>query len=404
MRLYPEGVEVPKWERAYPDVEAAEFVDAASGARAVMLPSRHLGGQNKYLGGALGGDGVVYGVPGGARTVLRVDPATGTVTTFGGPFPGAFKWLRGITVGGAVYCLPSNAHSLLVIETGESPVAKTVAHECFQGDWMYHGGALAPDGCIYCVPCNATNVLKIVPGPEPQFITFGELPAMRQKWYGGVLAADGAIYCFPNCSDTVLKIIPGDEPEAITFGSVPAGGWKWHGGCLGSDGNVYGIPAHADEVLCIEPGPSPSLRMFGGPIGTGTFRPEGRYKYGGGILAPNGAIYAFPSDADRVLKICPIDSEDPEPVKTIGPSFDTVDNKWQNGFVGRDGNVYAIPLNADGVLQILPRSDEVCTIGSFPGKDKWEGGVEGDDGALYCMPLRAKGVMRIEPGPALAQP
>lgn len=138
------------------------------------------------------------------------------------------------------------------------------------------GGALAPDGCIYCVPCNATNVLKIVPGPEPQFITFGELPAMRQKWYGGVLAADGAIYCFPNCSDTVLKIIPGDEPEAITFGSVPAGGWKWHGGCLGSDGNVYGIPAHADEVLCIEPGPSPSLRMFGGPIGTGTFRPEGR--------------------------------------------------------------------------------------------------------------------------------
>lgn len=138
------------------------------------------------------------------------------------------------------------------------------------------GGALAPDGCIYCVPCNATNVLKIVPGPEPRFITFGELPAMRQKWYGGVLAADGAIYCFPNCSDTVLKIIPGDEPEAITFGSVPAGGWKWHGGCLGSDGNVYGIPAHADEVLCIEPGPSPSLRMFGGPIGTGTFRPEGR--------------------------------------------------------------------------------------------------------------------------------
>lgn len=132
--------------------------------------------------------------------------------------------------------------------------------------------------------------------------------------------------------------------------------------------------------------------------------PCGRYKYGGGILAPNGAIYAFPSDADRVLKICPIDSEDPEPVKTIGPSFDTVDNKWQNGFVGRDGNVYAIPLNADGVLQILPRSDEVCTIGSFPGKDKWEGGVEGDDGALYCMPLRAKGVMRIEPGPALAQP
>lgn len=41
------------------------------------------------------------------------------------------------------------------------------------------------------------------------------------------------------------------------------------------------------------------------------------YKYGGGCLAPDGRIYCFPSDADRVLRIDPTTDE----VVCIGPSF-----------------------------------------------------------------------------------
>eukprot|EP00798_Chlamydomonas_sp_ICE-L_P020571 gene20571-27365_t len=366
-------------------------------ARAVTLDSEPLLGQDKWLGGSLGDDGAIYGIPGTAREVLKVDPVSGEVSTFGGPLIGKFKWLRGVSAGGDIYCIPANAESVLVIHPGPEPSVSLVGK--LVGDWMYHGGVLAPDGCIYGVPCNATNVLKITPGPEPKVETFGELPEMRQKWYGGILASDGCIYCIPNCSDKVLKIIPGETPRCELFGELPGGGYKYHGGCMGADGRIYGFPAHADDVLCIEPGPDPKAFTFGGPLGTGKWRPEGKYKYGGGTATPDGPMYAFPSDAARVLKILPIDSEEEEKVTMIGPSFDNAHNKWQNGYYARDKCVYAIPLNGGGPLQINSVTDEVQVLDCLEGMDKWEGGVEGPDGALYCMPLRSKKVVKIVPGP-----
>lgn len=167
------------------------------------------------------------------------------------------------------------------------------------------------------MPCNATRVLKIEPGPEPRLSVFGSLPAGRQKWYGGLLGSDGCVYCIPNCAEQVLKITPGPQPTVELFGDLPLGGWKWHGGCIGSDGRIYGIPAHAAAVLCIEPGPEPRVFTYGGPLPSGEYRPEGKYKYGGGVATPGGAIYAFPSDAARVLKILPPDSEEPEKVRAV---------------------------------------------------------------------------------------
>jgi len=363
----------------------------------VILDSENLAGQDKWLGGALGSDGDIYGVPGTARQILKVSSTTGQVTSFGGPFPGKFKWLRGITVGSDIYCIPSNSDSLLVIHTGENPSASVFSSEHLKGDWLYHGGVLANDGCIYTVPCNATSVLRIEPGSPPRITSFGKLPQTRQKWYGGLLGSDGAVYCIPNNADSVLKISPGVRPETQLFGELEPGGYKWHGGCVGADQRIYGIPAHADNVLCIEPGASPKIYQYGGPLEVGNYRPDGRYKYGGGVLAPNGAVYAFPSDAARVLKILPPDSPEPR-VHAVGRAFDDEHNKWQNGFVGRDGNVYGIPLNARGALKIDTATDEAEEVGCFEGREKWEGGVEGPDGALYCMPMRAKRVLKIVPG------
>ena len=83
------------------------------------------------------------------------------------------------------------------------------------------------------------------------------------------------------------------------------------------------------------------------------------YKYGGKVLGPDGNIYAFPSDAEQVLKIIP---GEPGEVKLIGPSFQKPHNKWQNGFVGRDGAVYAIPCDAEAVLKIVPSSESIDSL------------------------------------------
>ena len=41
--------------------------------------------------------------------------------------------------------------------------------------------------------------------------------------------------------------------QVSTIGDLEEGDWKWHGGSLGVDGAIYGIPAHADSVLKIQP-------------------------------------------------------------------------------------------------------------------------------------------------------
>ena len=71
------------------------------------------------------------------------------------------------------------------------------------------------------------------------------------------------------------------------------------------------------------------------------------------MLAPDGAIYARPSDAASVLKIVP----ETGTVSLVGQLGDDPD-KWQGGFLGADGIIYGIPENADKILRIIPPENE----------------------------------------------
>lgn len=52
-------------------------------AEATLLAEGKIKGSEKYLGGVLGADGNVYAVPGKARQVLKIVPATGEVELIG---------------------------------------------------------------------------------------------------------------------------------------------------------------------------------------------------------------------------------------------------------------------------------------------------------------------------------
>jgi len=121
---------------------------------------------------------------------------------------------------------------------------------------------------------------------------------------------------------------------------------------------------------------------------------KGKYRYGGGVLGGDGAVYALPSDAERVLRIVPHTNE----VIPIGPSFTEAHNKWQNGFLCRDGAIYGIPCDSEDVIRIVPATGEVTTFGGpFVGSEKWEGGVLGSDGVIYGMPQQSQQVLKIIP-------
>merc|ERR1712232_1326701 len=173
--------------------------------------------RDKWLGGALGSDGAVYGVPGSAKYMCRLDPDTCSCTITGERLVGPkiesslrrsrFKYLRGIChpVDHHIYCLPSNATSVLRYDTTTGSC--TAFGGPFAGVWKWHGGVMCADGNIYCVPANAETVLCIKP-TSLECIEFGGPMVGDQKWYGGLLGVDGCVYCIPNCADSVLRIDP----------------------------------------------------------------------------------------------------------------------------------------------------------------------------------------------------
>jgi len=427
-------------------------------ALSYLTPRPPLKGQSLYLGGTCGPDGTIYCIPGHATRVLAINPDNDECLQIGPEFDGKFKWLRAITASnGVIYGLPCNADSVLRIDattnrsSGTSPQVVDVStipipFDTFFADdaneresersmpWKYHGGAISPaDGCIYCIPQSATRVLRIDPNTDECTFVGPKLEG-KYKWYGGVLSdLDGAIYGIPHNSGTVLRIrpVPADLAGAsVTLhGDLGTCSHQWHGASVSSDGTIVCIPANASTVLLIRPpllphtgtndadddGGIPTLRIIGGAdviaTGSNAGRGDRKYKYLGAVPDRDCNVYCLPSGAERVLCV----NTATETVLEIGPSlYDSgmermKQNKWQNGFYSDvDGCIYGIPLAAETVLKIDTKEMDgsgrptVSTLGlpsePFGGLAKWEGGVMTENGIMYCMPNNFKKVLRIEPG------
>ena len=91
-------------------------------------------GQDKWLGGELSHrNGCIYGVPGSARDILKIEPCTGA---------------------------DSGAAVVTRVPLPQGSCKSSLSNNRFK--WLR--GIEAPDGCIYAIPSNALQVLKIAPG------------------------------------------------------------------------------------------------------------------------------------------------------------------------------------------------------------------------------------------------
>lgn len=156
----------------------------------------NLVGQDKYLGGMASPCGTyIYGVPGTARRVLRIHTKTHVMDLVGPSYEGKFKWLRGVEIPadvmrsptypkGCCIALPSNANSILKVNPDTNNVytfgADTISQAGETG-WHYHGGNLAKNGFVYAIPANADRVLKIDPRTD-ELTSIGPSFPGKQKW------------------------------------------------------------------------------------------------------------------------------------------------------------------------------------------------------------------------------
>jgi hypothetical protein len=140
----------------------------------------------KWLGGSLGADGNIYGMPSDASSILRIDTESDDVTTFGRVSEEKNKYQGGtLAADGFIYAIPSNSNNILCIDSN-----KRVKNEAHDGD----RNAAFTIGDIRCTK----NKIK-------------------DKWQGGFVGNDGAIYCIPENFNNIMKVIPKKESSTIEF-------------------------------------------------------------------------------------------------------------------------------------------------------------------------------------------
>eukprot|EP00750_Incisomonas_marina_P020532 INCI4050.1.p2 GENE.INCI4050.1~~INCI4050.1.p2 ORF type:complete len:291 (-),score=66.25 INCI4050.1:3271-4143(-) len=175
LQAQAQRVRVPLPEASLVNVEKSR-VDGAAITVSKLGAEELLFGQDKWLGGELSlRNGCIYGVPGSARTILKIslqaavnsdtsssmrNSCAAAVSVSQIPLPadslvsslsnGRFKWLRGISApDGAVYAIPSNAKSVLRIEPADG-----AAHgACSFGPTAMHCD------CCWCHSVAGTHVV-----------------------------------------------------------------------------------------------------------------------------------------------------------------------------------------------------------------------------------------------------
>jgi hypothetical protein len=292
-------------------------------------------GSELYLGGILGTNGKIYGIPFDATSYLEIDPQTETYSQFGSA-PGSTAFGSGalgpngkIYLNGFTQTLPR----ILNPRISEADSAGLPA----SGGQHFLGSTLAPNGAIYGIPIVYSAIVKIDTATDTHTY-FGALGG-GTKWSGAQLAPNGRIFGMPRDITAVIEIDPSND-TTTQFGSLSAAVNKWSGSALANNGKVYGSPGSTGTILEIDP-VTRQMREIGGLSATA-------FNYLRGVYAPNGKIYFLPHAGTQVLEFNPATLS----FRHIGPVFGA-GPKWSSGVLAQNGKIYGIPRSASGQILVI---------------------------------------------------
>jgi len=355
---------VSKWAALDPaPCKGAEYTHSPKYGSIATQYSSDLVARGGWRGAVLGPQGdKVYGIPTNASAVIEVDTRTRQIYVFGegklgrsttaaeckGEMHcGIDKWIGGVLApNGKIIGIPYAAESVLEIDPATHTVSTFgVISSPLHRKWL--GGVLGANGLIYAIPYDAEAVLEI--NPETKALSlFGQLGTAPCKWYGGEKAPNGKIYAIPYSERYVLEIDV-DKRSAVPFAMVKSGWGKWAGAVLAPNGRIYGIPALSTSILEVDPEQA-TVSTFGMLSNKGSFSD----KWNGGVLAPNGRIYGIPWVSQTVLEFDP----NTKSISLLG-DLEPSNFTWHGGVVAKNGRIVALPYNSRDVLEI---GESVCTM------------------------------------------
>lgn len=333
----------------------------------ILLKGTLLTGSNKWQGSALAANGYIYCAPSTSQTVLKIDTATDTYSTFGTVTATLAKYGGAAYVpsNGKIYFCPQTARSVMCIDTSDDSITYfdttgTVADAdtgTLTGTNKWYGIYLGADGYLYCVPYQATEVMRI--NPANNSITFIDTSGVvsytagnlsgSQKWDGGAVYGD-YIYCSPSDATDFLKINT-SAGTCARFGSVTAGTAKWAITAVGPNDRIYFFPYFRNDILKLNPADD-SVTTLAATISS----VDTNIKIGGASIMPNGRILLLPANQTQ----CRLLNTSDDSLSTTGKvlSFITAD-RFIGAALASNGAVYSVPFAGQYVLKTYYTGKEV---------------------------------------------
>jgi len=317
-----------------------------------------------------------------------------TMISIGDKYNDVSKWLGGVLGhDGYVYGIPFNSNHILKIDTSLNATKSTsLVGSSLEKDETWAGSVVGDNGLIYGIPFGAKSILCYNTTSEDTVLIAERHPLLKSlvKFSGGVLANNSMIYLIPYGNSKVIKFDPSNSANPLTEIGEDLGddGAKMVRGVLGSDGNIYGIPLNEKRVLKIDV-TNDSTSFIGDEY-------PGLYKWNSAVLGRDGNIYACQLNENRILQINIVN----QTTNLVGPDFGNGTNKWSDFVEGKDGFLYGIPLNSNELLRFDPINHIATLIPleeELQGVGKWWGGVRADNGFIYGIPYNADQVLSISP-------
>ena len=189
-----------------------------------------------------------------------------------------------------------------------------------------------------------------------------------------IMSTNDMAYGIPN---TLTKtLIP--KVSVINFTAVGSG-QPYRGAVAHPNGKIYFIPCDASPLLEFEPF-SKKITTWGSVGSTST------NKLVGGVLAPNGIIYALPSNGFTLAVIPKWDpySKSFTPISVGGLGTNSI-----GCVLHPNGKIYGVPAGGD-VLVFDPNTGKVSDYGILPvNSNYYNGGCVHPNGNIYFAPYQS---------------
>ena len=290
----------------------------------------------KYCGAVLGDDGMIYGIPSGAKNVIKIDPSRNTYELLGDLSDQSFKWTTGCNhTDGCIYGFTRSSNTLLQIDIIKKEVFEINLGLSYKAEHHYSG--ILYGNRIYQPPRRNNTILCInLDNKMVHQISLTSLP-VKMGYTGSILHPNGFVYFMPESWGKVMVFNP--ETEMITFiGKIVK--CSVYNPVVSHNGHIYGF-GYSYGILKIEPETNSVSVLFNNIFfGSATT-----------VIGVNGKLYNLVGCSDTLYEF----DSDTESLKTIGNinSESCVECKCAGGVVTTDVTICCIPAFADHIYKLM---------------------------------------------------